>query len=397
MSGGFSHTDIIGAIGKPGDLRAGASHLGGEIGNGGILHRGIDAGNFTVVVAAVCAGNGSHAGSRRAVRLGNSGSSSAGDLAGLNAAGDLHGDGLTNVVCTQRVLAGVVGRDLRRAVLIPLVVQIAGVVATGQRGGQLLAILQGAGDACRAGEGGGLEGCLDAHILTGHIKLAVRVDSQAGGSLVIPFVKDIASFGGGRQSDGFARRNIDDLVGAGRAVAVVLNGHGVGRRRRRRDWRAAGVGGGAGFGGSHQALFAGHLCFRASAHSVQDIELGRVRVVRQIDAVDVICRVRALYHRVIALGGIRDAQGVAVEHSGGVSGLTRHAEHDLVNVKPVSAGLCIGRLVYYRINVCVICVNCRSVSFFIHNLMVTLPPSTGMPWIPLLSSYGAWLLLYQTS
>ena len=367
MSGGFSHTDIIGAIGKPGDLRAGASRLGGKIRGGGILHRGIDAGNFTVVVAAVCAGNGSHAGSRRAVRLDNSGSSSAGDLTSLNIAGDLHGDGLADVVCAQRVLAGVVGRNLCCAVLIPLVVQIAGVVATGQRGGQILAILQGAGDACRAGEGSGLEGRLDAHILTGHGKLAVRTDGQAGGSLVIPFIKDIAAVGGGRQGDFRACRSSCGAC-AGRAVAVVLNGHGVGRRCGR-CVIAAGVGGGAGVRGGHQALFAGHLCCRASAHSVQDIELGRVGVVRQIDAVNVVCRERTLHHRGIALGDIRDAQGVAVEHSGGVSGLARHTEHDLVNIKPVSAGLCIGRFVYYRINVCVICINCRSVSFFIHSLI----------------------------
>ena len=358
MSGGFSHTDIIGAIGKPGDLRAGASRLGGEIRGGGILHRGIDAGNFTVVVAAVCAGNGSHAGSRRAVRLDNSGSSSAGDLTSLNIAGDLHGDGLADVVCNQRVLAGGIGCNFGSlTAAIPLVGQSAGVVGAGEGSGQLLVKLQGAGDACRAGEGSGLEGCLDAHILTGHGELAVRTDGQAGGILFNPFVKDIAAVGGDRQGDGFARRNIDGLVGAGRAVGIVLNGHGVGRRCGR-CVIAAGVGGGAGFGGSHQALFAGHLCCRASAHSVQDIEPGRVRVVCQIDAVNVVCRERTLHHRVIALGDIRDAQGVAVEHSGGVSGLARHTEHDLANIKPVSAGLCVGGLVYIRRSVVQICVEC---------------------------------------
>ena len=231
MSGGFSHTDIVGAVGQAGDFGAAASRPCGSTGFL-ILHRGIDAGNFTVVVAAVCAGNGSHAGSRRAVRLDNSGSSSAGDLTSLNIAGDLHGDGLADVVCAQRVLAGVVGRNLCCAVLIPLVVQIAGVVATGQRGGQLLAILQGAGDACRAGEGGRLEGRLDAHIITGHDELAVCVDAQIGGRLIIPLVKDIAAVGRGAQGDLRACRSSCGAC-AGRAVAVVLNGHGVGGGRDR--------------------------------------------------------------------------------------------------------------------------------------------------------------------
>ena len=213
MSGGFSHTDIIGAIGKPGDLRAGASRLGGEIRGGGILHRGIDAGNFTVVVAAVCAGNGSHAGSRRAIRLLNSGSRRTDDGAAFHVAADRHGDGLANVVLDQFV--GAVGRACNVcAVSLPLIRECAGVA--GDRSGygsQDLVVLRCTRDAGRAAQRTG---------------------------------------------------------------------------RGRRGIRAAGVGGVAGPGCRHQALFAGHLCVRAFAHSVQDIEFGRVRVVRQIDAVDVI-------------------------------------------------------------------------------------------------------------
>ena len=79
---------------------------------------------------------------------------------------------------------------------------------------------------------------------------------------------------------------------------------------------------------------------------------------------------RALYHRVIALGHIRDAQGVSVEHSGGVSGLARHTEHDLVNIKPVAAGLCVGSFLRFRFAIIVDCIYATSVSSFIHGTVL---------------------------
>ena len=151
MSGGFSHTDIVGAVGQAGDFGAAASRPCGSAGFL-ILHRGIDAGNFTVVVAAVCAGNGSHAGSRRAIRLVNSGSRRADDGAAFHTAGDRHGDGLADVVLDQFI--GVVGRarDVC-AVSLPLVGECAGVAGDRRGyGSQDLAVLRRTRNTGRAAQ-----------------------------------------------------------------------------------------------------------------------------------------------------------------------------------------------------------------------------------------------------
>ena len=150
MSGGFSHTDIVGAVGQVGDYRAGASRLGGEIRGGGILHRGIDAGNFTVVVATVCAGNRRYTRLRRTVSPVNSGSSRADDGAAFRTAGDRHGNGLADVILDQFVSAAGRTWDIRAAAL-PLIRECAGVA--GDRGGygsQKLIVLRRTRDAGRA-------------------------------------------------------------------------------------------------------------------------------------------------------------------------------------------------------------------------------------------------------
>ena len=151
MSGGFSHTDIVGAVGQAGDFGAAASRPCGSAGFL-ILHRGIDAGNFTVVVAAVCAGNGSHAGSRRAIRLLNSGSRRTDDGAAFHTAGDRHGDGLANVVLDQFV--GAVGRARNVcAVSLPLIRECAGVAGDRRGyGSQDLVVLRCTRDAGRAAQ-----------------------------------------------------------------------------------------------------------------------------------------------------------------------------------------------------------------------------------------------------
>ena len=180
MSGGFSHTDIVGAVGQAGDFGAAASRPCGSAGFL-ILHRGIDAGNFTVVVAAVCAGNGSHAGSRRAVRLLNSGSRRADDGAAFHTAGDRHGDGLTDVLFNQRVgVAGRTGDFIGTA--IPLVGQSAGVA--GDRSGfgsQDLAVLRRTRNTGRAAQRTGrrvlmheLEDGFAAAVVCAVIAVAVR-------------------------------------------------------------------------------------------------------------------------------------------------------------------------------------------------------------------------------